>query len=852
VTLSIHDHQASTNNAHTATVTACAVAAKDLITVQIGNSHAGVPTFVLHNSDPTVGHTLITEDETIAVSSNGATVYGDGTGSVAYDRTEPDTVGGAYVYSWTIRVDPASTATSVNVTVTWPDSATGSGRRITIVTATPSAASTVPSRADRIGIANCLAGGTHGWGTNDTNVPMALVGTVPTGDLLVIIVVKNANTPPTATADIDGTPGGSDAGADLNGSSANHVFAKVYAGTDSGRPSTVNSVLLNCSGQWGAGTAAQVLVYPMGASGGLAQEHDSPHGGTVNSGGTATGLQAVENDTAHAGTASTGPSTYITAQGEVSLPAPTAGTHHRLSFLSVDVSKAVPENVGDFRFELRQGATTIDASGWVALTDVPATLLIFVTQSLGTITDETDLRFYWETRHLNTETLNSPVISRVVLLPEYWAVESETAGAGSVNVTPVSTTVNGAQAVEHDTRNAGTVTGASTIFTGTQAVEFDGAIPGQVPTFIPTVSTVLVTTADLLDLRVPVRADRFVFELLDAAHNLIGQLDVGEDQPPVISVDTSRAAVRSVSNFEVYDSDLVQIDTVHERVRPVMILQNGDRFPLGICMFGQDNRDPIGVGTALGGQAAPQSRHRLTPELFDETFIVDRQLDTTYSAATGDSIVGLIRQLLAPIPLAGSVVIEAADQPARSPLVYRVGTGRVAALTALAGLLGCYPPFFDNAGDYRFKVAPTPGAADVDLIYELNGRIISGSVLTSSTVYRAPNRYIVIGDDPTVPTVGVYDLPPGAPHSAAALGYVTTTSRNMQGLANQAIADQAAYVDALTDRTPYGSVVFDGTADPRHDTYNLLQVLGVRYLETAWRLACVSGGVMSHSATTLW
>lgn len=350
-----------------------------------------------------------------------------------------------------------------------------------------------------------------------------------------------------------------------------------------------------------------------------------------------------------------------------------------------------------------------------------------------------------------------------------------------------------------------------------------------------------LSDTDILDFTIPVRADRFEFDLLDATHNKIGTLDVEEGSNPSVAVNTAQNATRALTNLAVSGADLSQIDVLRDRVQPVMILQNGNRYELGVLMFGQDNNTEHSWGATK------------TPELVDETFVVDRALDATATASTGDSIIGLISALLAPISLPGGIIIEAADQAASSPLLYRVGTGRYTALTALASLLGCYPPHFDNHGALRFKPAPAPTSANVDHVYDLGGRIHADTIVTSSTAYRAPNRYQVIGDNPTTPVVGTYDLPPSAPHSAAQRdGLIVTTSRNMQGLADQTIADLAAYVDALTDRTPYATVAFTSTADPRHDTYDTISILGVRYLETGWTLQCTPGGPMTHTGTALW
>lgn len=347
------------------------------------------------------------------------------------------------------------------------------------------------------------------------------------------------------------------------------------------------------------------------------------------------------------------------------------------------------------------------------------------------------------------------------------------------------------------------------------------------------------TTPALLDLEVPVRSDAFDFRVYDAQHNDIGTVEVSETAQPTISVNTQNTAVRSCSGLTIVAADLSELDPLRQRIAPFLVLQNGERFPLGVLMFGQDNRAPFSWGV------------KATPELSDESFLVDQPLDATMSLPQGGSVVDMVTVLLGPVGLP-AVVIEAGDQAASSSLVWRVGTSRMSALQACAGLLGCFNPFFDNAGAFRFKLPPAPGSS-TDHQYPWGSRVIDDTTVTASTAYKIPNRFVVIGDNADTPIVGVYDLPDSAPHSAAHNGgRIVTTTRNMQGLTDQSAANAAAYLDALTYNTPYETIDFAATADPRHDVYDSMTVRGVDYLETGWSLDCANGGEHHHTGARLW
>lgn len=355
-----------------------------------------------------------------------------------------------------------------------------------------------------------------------------------------------------------------------------------------------------------------------------------------------------------------------------------------------------------------------------------------------------------------------------------------------------------------------------------------------------------ITDDQILDGQIPVRADDFRFELIDGQGRDAGKFPVSLDATPTIRFDTSRTVFRTLTNVEVLRSDLQQIDTEHERVRVTMLLQNGSEFPLGIFMFGQDNQAPSDFGNTL------------TPELFDEAFLLDQPLDMTVSVPTGGTIKGLIDRLLAPFPKL-VVRVDADDIGSASPLLFLAGSSRYDALKQAAAMLGCFAPYLDRNDMLRFKLPRDAGDTAVDHTYlrgdltaGITGRIFDESIQLSNDSYRAPNRYLVVGDSLTAPVVGTYDLPDSAPNSAVNRdGRVVSTSRTVQGI-DASTALHLAYMDAITDQTAYGKVSFAAAADPRHDGFDTLNVLGVRYLETAWELDLVSGGDHRHEGVTLW
>lgn len=354
--------------------------------------------------------------------------------------------------------------------------------------------------------------------------------------------------------------------------------------------------------------------------------------------------------------------------------------------------------------------------------------------------------------------------------------------------------------------------------------------------------TSLLTDDQILDLDggVGIRDDGFLFELIDAARNSLGVLDVDFGRPPTVTLDTNRSVIRTCTSLSVSGADLSAIDVKRDRVRPWMTLQNGSRKPLGVFMFGNDNRAPRSWGSTM------------TPDLFDETFLVAQPLSRPAGLAPGGSILTLLMALVDSVGLADVDFSGLDDAPASSALPYKTGSGRKVAIDALAALLGSYPPFIDNNGTYRPKPAPVAGQP-VDHVYESGGRIHADTVVITNSAYAAPNRYIVVSDGSASSIVGTYDLPPEAPNSAANRnGEIIVSQSTMQGLPSVALADIAARIKALTDRNSYTKASWSSVADPRHDAFDLDQLYGARYQETAESITCGPGAAMTHDAIGLF
>ncbi len=340
------------------------------------------------------------------------------------------------------------------------------------------------------------------------------------------------------------------------------------------------------------------------------------------------------------------------------------------------------------------------------------------------------------------------------------------------------------------------------------------------------------------------RQDGVIFELVDSARNSLGMLDVA--RAPTINFDTTHdTSMRTASGVSV-STPPATLDLNRERVRVWLTLENGSAYPLGVFMFGENASKPYAMGTEW------------TPQLFDEGFLLAQDLGRTYAVKPGDSLLGAFKALAGEVldPLGIPSQYPVGDATVVAVQTFVAGSARMTALKTIASALGCYPPFFDNDGVFRLRIAP-PVDVPPDHVYELGGRIIDGSSQITESMYRAPSHYVVIGADlkPTEPggeVRGEYWVPASAPYSAFVTGREVKSVATVPAITTNELAAAAAFTNYLTNsRVSYGKVTFGSTIDPRHRPFDIMQHLGLRYVETSWTID-LGSQIHTHVGTRLW
>ncbi len=349
----------------------------------------------------------------------------------------------------------------------------------------------------------------------------------------------------------------------------------------------------------------------------------------------------------------------------------------------------------------------------------------------------------------------------------------------------------------------------------------------------------LVTTDDLLDLRgIAQRQAWFRFDALDQSLVKIGEVDVDSD--PTITVDTSRATIRSLSGFTLAPDQGEDFDEIATFIQPRMVLENGDSAPLGTFRFIDARRIRTNLGIAFEGSMA------------DQTIMVDVESTYTFGLDAGDVIGTAIEGILTDRGLT-SFTVDATGIVAGTPIAWPAGTSWLRIVNELAGLSGCLPLYFEAAGRGRVRIIPDLAADDPSVTYEDGLNVFETGIATWNDLLTAPNQFVVIESGAVAsPIKGVYDLPPSAPNSAFHTGFVRPRVINEQGLQDVTTANERARLAAFIDGAVFEHLTFDAPPDWRLGTFDAIDFRGDRWAVEKWALTCREGTNLGIQASRVY
>jgi len=348
------------------------------------------------------------------------------------------------------------------------------------------------------------------------------------------------------------------------------------------------------------------------------------------------------------------------------------------------------------------------------------------------------------------------------------------------------------------------------------------------------------TTEQILNLDgVRHRIDRFRFELCDRELNPIGELHPDRtSSAPQIQNDSSDNTSRRLTGLKLTPDESSDVNTLTDRLRVYMTLQNDDEFRLGTFLWADDSRPERSWGAEQNAQ------------LVDFSYILNQPAANAYGWGKNATIALVIFFLLYRAGLSLEDIAVVGDEASRGladPKTWEPGATWLQMLTDVGAVVGFTSPWFDRDGRVHFDQSPDPDRDNVTIpSYDSGTRVIADSIVRSDDLLAAPNVFAVYDSGTDRLRSGTYALPVSAPHSFARRGFRIAKVESVQGLDTQAQANNAAR-NLARSSDAFEWVTFNSTADPRHETLDVIEAFGERWLETSWALELRSGGAMQHT-----
>jgi len=321
---------------------------------------------------------------------------------------------------------------------------------------------------------------------------------------------------------------------------------------------------------------------------------------------------------------------------------------------------------------------------------------------------------------------------------------------------------------------------------------------------------------------------------------------VDADNPPSIDWDATSSTQRTLHGLNISPKEINSIDPLTHRLAAYMQFDTGRLWPLGVFLFANPHEKVSSYG------------HWLNSDLMDQSVILNQGREAAFGIDAGSQILPAMQLMIDELGLTARASIDPTlvTLSPDAPHSWAAGTTRGKILGDLCTAAGFYPPYFDGLGWLRLRAVPYPlSAAPADLFFdETNSRILSDSIDVSNNLNTAPNRYIVTGPAlSTAEIVGIYDIPPSAPHSFQHRGFHVVAPPVQNALVtDNASAIAAAHALYANDFSAYEQIEFSTAPEPRVGGYQVMDVIGTKYRVQSWSLTCSPGSEHRHTGRAIY
>lgn len=340
---------------------------------------------------------------------------------------------------------------------------------------------------------------------------------------------------------------------------------------------------------------------------------------------------------------------------------------------------------------------------------------------------------------------------------------------------------------------------------------------------------------DLLDLRVGQLACTFKWDLIDVYGTVLGQLhpELGAS----VSNDTKSTVFRQVRNVRLRESEARDVNPLVHMVRPWMILEDGTQWPLGKFMFQLDQRPEGTLETPL------------ETTLVDQRLLLDQAMPHAYGITDGGRVFDAMKEVAGIYGFSTESIVPTDAVIGGGPVNWPPDATGLQILESLAQRVGYNAPYFDNLGDMLTLRPIEPLRIGYNHTYDrAGGRIEVRTLVTATNLATAPNAYKVVSSGPTNGEIyAVAYVDPWLPHSVMRRGKTIMKVIRRQGLADEGACLNVATALARNDASQYATASFTSVPDPRHDTFDTVEIDGEVYREVSWEMELMPGGAHSHT-----
>lgn len=340
-----------------------------------------------------------------------------------------------------------------------------------------------------------------------------------------------------------------------------------------------------------------------------------------------------------------------------------------------------------------------------------------------------------------------------------------------------------------------------------------------------------------LDLITPILPLTVGFNLLNSNNTVIGTVYPSQSRSPVITNDTRQAIKRILTGVKFDVADTANINPLKDRLRPFLIV-DGIQYPIGVFLFVD----------------YPKFRHSFgidsMASLVDQGLILDQDMRTSFAVAQGANLSIAISMLLDRYSLFDRSIEASTFIGGQGALFWPAGTKGTKVVNDIAALCGFLPVYWDNNGKAILRSVPNPNVTTPAFIHT---NVQQDSIMEADVPLDVPNRYTVIDSGVTDSVItATYTVPDSAPHSFANRGWFVDKVITAQGLGTTAVALNLAKQNADTDIQGFQQYAFNTPIDPRHDTFDVVRLLNVNYLERRWSWTMNQNNAMTHDLVRVY